>query len=256
MAGLADATTPTSRRGQLSTNVHLAAMIDFPLDPSLPNFRSPVDIAIPIYDGLTALDAVGPYEVLSRLPGATVHFVAAERGVIRTDSGMLGLVADLAWDEMPQPAIIVVPGGPSARDVASHQSLTQWLSKAHETSRWTASVCTGSLLLGAAGILDGLRATSHWLDLETLERYGATPVRERVVEEPGAHVLTCAGVSAGIDMALLLAARLTVPEVAEAIQLGIEYDPEPPFDSGTPAKAAPEIVELVRVSAKQDQGAW
>jgi transcriptional regulator GlxA family with amidase domain len=211
-------------------------------------------IAIPIFEGLTALDAVGPYEVLSRVPHADVRFVASTIGAKRADSGMLGLVADYALEEVPSPDIVVVPGGPNARDIAAHSDLVDWLVQAHRTSQWTTAVCTGSLLLGAAGLLDGCQATSHWLALDELARYGAVPVLDRVVEDPSARIITCAGVSAGIDMALLLAARITVPEVAQAIQLGIEYDPQPPFDCGSPAKAPREIVELVQMSAAHEQG--
>jgi transcriptional regulator GlxA family with amidase domain len=211
-------------------------------------------IAIPIFDRLTALDAVGPYEVLTRVPGADIRFVASTIGAKRTESGGLGLVADYTLEEVPSPDIVVVPGGPGARDIAAHRDLVDWLIQAHCTSQWTTSVCTGSLLLGAAGLLDGRRATSHWLALDELVRYGAVPVLDRVVEDQLARIITCAGVSAGIDMALLLAARITAPEVAQAIQLGIEYDPQPPFDCGSPAKAPREIVELVRMSVTHREG--
>ena len=208
-----------------------------------------MNIAIPIFDRFTALDAVGPYEVLSRLPGATVHFVAAEPGPKRTETGMLGLVADLALDELTDPEVVVVPGGYGTRELMADERLLAWLRRAHETSVWTTSVCTGSLLLAAAGLLDGLEATTHWLALELLAEYGARPVERRVVEHPEARIITAAGVSSGIDMALSLAARIAGEDLAEAIQLGIEYDPQPPFDSGSTAKARPEIVELVRGSA-------
>jgi putative intracellular protease/amidase len=203
-------------------------------------------IAIPIFDRFTALDAVGPYEVLSRLPGATVHFVAAEPGPKRTETGMLALIADLALDELTHPDVVVVPGGSGTRALTNDEQILGWLRRAHETSLWTTSVCTGSLLLAAAGVLDGLEATTHWLALDILAEYGARPVERRVVEHPEARIITSAGVSAGIDMALTLAAHIAGNELAQAIQLGIEYDPEPPFDCGSPAKAPREIVELVR----------
>jgi putative intracellular protease/amidase len=203
-------------------------------------------IAIPIFDRFTALDAVGPYEVLSRLPGATVHFLAAEPGPKRTETGMLALTADLALDELTSPEIVVVPGGFGTRELMGDEQILDWLRRAHETSGWTTSVCTGSLLLAAAGLLDGLEATTHWLALDALREYGARPVERRVVEHPEARIITSAGVSAGIDMALTLAARIAGDELARAIQLGIEYDPEPPFDSGSTAKATPEIIALVR----------
>jgi transcriptional regulator GlxA family with amidase domain len=206
-------------------------------------------IAIPIFDQLTALDAVGPYEVLSRLPGATVHFLAAEPGPKRTENRMLALTADMALDELPDPEVIVVPGGFGNRALMQDEMMLSWLRRAHATAEWTTSVCTGSLLLAAAGILDGLEATTHWLMLETLRDYGATPVQRRVVEQ--GNVITAAGVSAGIDMALTLASRIAGEKLAQAIQLGIEYDPQPPFASGSTAKASPEIVALVRERAAQ-----
>jgi transcriptional regulator GlxA family with amidase domain len=203
-----------------------------------------VNIAIPIFDRLTALDAVGPYEVLSRPPGWTVHFIAAEPGPKRTETEMLALTADLALTELPEPDVIVVPGGYGTRELMHDDQILDWLRHAHEHSQWTTSVCTGSLLLAAAGILDGLEATTHWMALELLAEHGATPVSRRVVEQ--GKVITSAGVSSGIDMALTLVARIAGPEMAQAIQLGIEYDPEPPFDSGSVAKAPPEIVDMVR----------
>src|SRR5436305_7609620 len=208
-------------------------------------------IAIPLYDRFTALDAVGPYEVLSRLPGSTVHFVAAEAGEKRTETEMLGLTADLSIDELPHPEIVVVPGGYGTRALLEDERILRWLRGAHETSEWTTSVCTGALLLAAAGILDGLEATTHWLEYDLLERLGARPTARRVVEQ--GKVITAAGVSAGIDMGLVLAARVAGDQVAQAIQLGIEYDPAPPFDSGSPSKASAEIVELVTRLSRAEQ---
>src|SRR2546429_269068 len=150
-----------------------------------------MQIAIPMYDRFTALDAIGPYEVLSRLPGAGVTWLAHEPGLVRTDNGMLALEATAAFEEMPHPEVVVVPGGLGTRDLLEDERILAWLREAHGSSKWTTSVCTGSLLLGAAGILDGLRATSHWLELETLTGYGATPVEERVV--PQGKVVTAAG---------------------------------------------------------------
>jgi putative intracellular protease/amidase len=204
-------------------------------------------IAIPLYDRFTALDAVGPYEVLSRLPGASVTWLAHEPGVVRTDNGMLGIEATAAFEELPDPEIVLVPGGTGTSDFLEDERLVRWIRGAHETSEWTTSVCTGSLLLGAAGVLDGLEATTHWLDMDDLERYGARPTGRRVVEQ--GKVITAAGVSSGIDMGLVLAARIAGSEVARAIQLGIEYDPQPPFDSGSVEKAPPETVELIRALA-------
>jgi putative intracellular protease/amidase len=208
-------------------------------------------IAIFLYDRFTALDAVGPYEVLSRLPGATVHFVAVEPGEKRTETEMLGLTADLSIDDLPNPEIVVVPGGYGTRALLEDEQILAWLRGAHETSEWTTSVCTGSLLLAAAGILDGLDATTHWLEYDLLERLGARPTSQRVVEQ--GKIITSAGVSSGIDMGLVLAARVAGDDVAKAIQLGIEYDPEPPFDSGSPSKADAGIVELVTRLSRAEQ---
>jgi transcriptional regulator GlxA family with amidase domain len=206
-----------------------------------------MDIAIPIFDQITALDAIGPYEVLSRLPGAKVSFIAKEPGPKRTENGMLALVADYALSELTEPDVIVVPGGNGTRALVEDEEMLDWLRHAHRHSSWTTSVCTGSLLLAAAGILDGLTATTHWLQYDLLRPYGVTPIEERVVRE--GKIITAAGVSAGIDMALTLAAEIAGPELAQAIQLGIEYDPEPPFAGGSVSKAPPEIVELVRERA-------
>ena len=203
-----------------------------------------MNIAILLYDRLTALDAIGPYEVLSRLPGASVTFVAAEAGAIRTDNGMLTLLAERSIDEGERPEIVLVPGGPGEVAARAGGTALDWLRKVHETSTWTTSVCTGSLVLGAAGLLAGKRATSHWLALDALREMGAVPVSERVVFD--GKIVTAAGVSAGIDMALTLAAKVAGDAVAQAIQLGMEYDPQPPFDAGSPEKAPAEIVEAVR----------
>ena len=203
-----------------------------------------MDIAIPIFEGITALDAIGPYEVLSRLPGARVHFLALEPGAKRTGNRMLALTADEALSDLPQPEVIVFPGGHGTDLVMHDEAVLAWVRTAHESSRWTTSVCTGSLVLGAAGILDGLEATTHWMYMDQLAELGATPVSRRVVEQ--GKVITAAGVSSGIDMALTLAAHIAGEDVARAIQLRIEYDPEPPFDSGSTSKASAEIVELAR----------
>jgi putative intracellular protease/amidase len=202
-----------------------------------------MEIAILIFDRLTALDAVGPYEVLSRLPGAEVRFVAEEPGPKRTETRMLSLVADHALADVSEPEILLVPGGFGTRPLMDHEPVIDWIRSAHEGSTWTTSVCTGSLLLGAAGVLRGLKATSHWLELERLRELGAEPTSERVVEQ--GKVITAAGVSSGIDMALLLAAHVAGEDIAQAIQLSIEYDPQPPFDAGSPEKAPQRVVDLV-----------
>jgi putative intracellular protease/amidase len=207
-----------------------------------------MDIAIPLFDGITALDAIGPYEVLSRLPGARARFVAISPGPQRTDNRMLTLVADEPLSAVPRPEIVLVPGGFGTRALLTPNPLLDWIRQAHETSQWTTSVCTGSLLLAAAGVLRGLEATTHWMSLDRLADYGARPVRRRVVVQ--GKVVTAAGVSSGIDMALTLAARIAGEPVAQAIQLGIEYDPQPPFSAGSPATAPPEVVELVRARTR------
>ena len=203
-------------------------------------------IAILIFDELTALDAIGPYEVLSRIPEVELRFVAKEPGVKRTDTGALGMEADLALGDLPDPDVLLVPGGQGNRPLLEDDEVLDWLRAVHEGTTWTTSVCTGSLVLAAAGILDGKHATTHWAYMDRLEELGAAPVQERVVED--GKILTAAGVSAGIDMALTLAARMVGDTVAQAIQLGIEYDPDPPFDSGSPDKAPPELVDLIRSS--------
>jgi putative intracellular protease/amidase len=207
-----------------------------------------VDIAIPIFDRFTALDAIGPYEVLSRLPDARVTFVAKEAGPYKTDNGMLSIVAEASLDDLPHPDVLVFPGGTGTRPLLDDEAILDWVRTPHETSTYTTSVCTGSLVLAAAGVLDGLEATTHWLELELLERLGARPTARRVVEQ--GKVITAAGVSSGIDMALLLSARIAGDRHAEAVQLLIEYDPQPPFDAGSPEKAPPEVVQLLESAAR------
>ena len=203
-----------------------------------------MQIAIPLYDRFTALDAVGPYEVLSRLPDAKLTFVGFEVGPVRTDNDRLAMHVDAVLEDIAEPEVVVVPGGWGTRALLDDERILAWIRHAHEHSQWTTSVCTGSLLLGAAGVLEGIEATSHWLELETLASYGAKPTGRRVVEQ--GKVITAAGVSSGIDMGLTLAARIAGEEFAKTVQLMIEYDPEPPFDAGSTAKAAPELVEQLR----------
>ena len=206
-------------------------------------------IAILIYDGFTALDAVGPYEVLSCLPEAKVHFVSTEVGPKRAHTNFLSVMVDYTLNDIPDPEIILVPGGTKGTmDAAQDPRILSWLRKAHETSKWTTSVCTGSLILGAAGILKGLQATTHWYARDILEKFGAQYLSERVVRQ--GKIITAAGVSSGIDMALHLAQEVAGPEMAKTIQLLIEYDPKPPFDSGSIAKAEPSIVELAKHAAQ------
>ena len=206
-------------------------------------------VVILIFEKITALDAVGPYEVFSAVPGWEVEFAAKEAGAVRTDSGALGLVADRAIADVRYADLVLVPGGEGSRPLLTDEPVLEWLRGIDETTRYTTSVCTGALVLGAAGLLEGKRATTHWLFREQLREFGAEPAVERVVEE--GKVFTAAGVSSGIDMALRLVEKEAGPEVAQAVQLAIEYDPQPPHEAGSPEKAPKEIVELVRSVASQ-----
>jgi putative intracellular protease/amidase len=202
-------------------------------------------VAIPLYDRFTALDAIGPYEVLSRLPGAEVTFVGERTGPVRTDTRMLALTVDARIDEIDACDVVVVPGGPGTRSMLEPGPLHDWVRRMHETTQWTTSVCTGSLILGTAGLLEGLTATTHWAAMDELAPLCESPTGQRVVPHPEARIVTAAGVSAGIDMALWLAGQIAGDYVARAIQLGIEYDPQPPFDAGSPEKAGPDLVALL-----------
>jgi putative intracellular protease/amidase len=203
-----------------------------------------MELAILLFDRVTALDAVGPYEVLQRIPGMKVRFAASNPGVVSTEDGSLAMVADTLLEDIPSPDVVLVPGGVGEVAMREDERVLRWLRAAHETSVYTASVCTGSLILAAAGILDGVPATTHWLGMGALAALGAVPVAERVVES--GKIFTAAGVSSGIDMALLLAARIAGDDVACRIQLSIEYDPQPPFDSGAPHKAPDHVVAQAR----------
>lgn len=203
-----------------------------------------MNIAILLYDGMTTLDAVGPYEVLAHVPGNEVKFVARKSGLVTVDTGFLKLHAQYGFDEVGEADILVVPGGTDSADQERHEPTLDWIRRIHEGSTFTTSVCTGSLILGATGILKGLEATTHWSQLERLREYGATPSSRRVVVQ--GKVITGAGVSAGIDMGLQLLQRCAGDEAAQAIQLAIEYDPMPPFDSGSPQKASAPVLELVQ----------
>ncbi|MEA2575428.1 MAG: hypothetical protein QOH93_2726 [Chloroflexia bacterium] len=197
-----------------------------------------MQVAIVTYDKMTALDAIGPHQVLALMPGVEVKWVGAQAGPVLTDSGLY-LVADAAFEEVPRPDIVLVPGGLDVSHVMRDEHVLDWIRAAHETSTWTTSVCTGGLILAAAGVLRGLKATTHWAVLHQLKDWGAEPVSERVVRQ--GKVVTAAGVSAGIDMALRLAEWVAGAEVAQTIQLCIEYDPQPPFNSGSPGSATPNV---------------
>jgi putative intracellular protease/amidase len=203
-----------------------------------------MQIAIVLFHRFAALDVVGPYEVLSHLPNAEVVFVSEHHGPIVNEFGNLQLGAGAVLAEVLNPDVVLVPGGPGQADLMADGPVHEWLRAVDAVSTWTTSVCTGSLILASAGLLTGRRATSYWLALEQLSDFGVQPVGERVVFD-GKYV-TAAGVSSGIDMALALAGRIAGDEVAQAIQLGIEYDPQPPYDAGSPGKAPREVLERLR----------
>jgi len=202
-------------------------------------------IAIPLFPHFTALDGIGPYEVLQRIPDFDVTFIGHERGVVRSDNGMLGIEVDATFEELPTPDIVVFPGGFGTRALMTDERVLDWTRTAHSSTTYTTSVCTGSLVLAAAGLLQGLTATTHWGALDILSEHGATPTGDRVVEHLDRRIITAAGVSSGIDMALRLVELLVDRTAAEAAQLMIEYDPQPPFDAGSTAKASSAVVERV-----------
>ncbi|MGW6907131.1 DJ-1/PfpI family protein [Streptomyces sp. NPDC054940] len=207
-----------------------------------------MQIAVVLFERFTALDAVGPYETLGRLPDAQTVFVAERTGPVRTDTGALALTADRTLADVPSPDIVIVPGGPGQASQMENGTLLQWLRSADAGSSWTTSVCTGSLLLAAAGLLRGRRATSHWLALDNLKRFGVEPTGERVVID-GKYV-TAAGVSSGIDMGLTLLGRIAGDEYAQTVQLATEYDPQPPYDAGSPQKAPAHLVDRLRARSR------
>jgi len=207
-----------------------------------------MDIAVVLFDQVTALDAIGPYEVLQRLPGAEVRFVGHRKGEIRSDNGFLGLTIDHTFSDVPSPDIVLVPGGVGTRALVHDDVILNWIRNAHETSQFTTSVCTGSLLLAAAGLLEGRKATTHFSARPLLLKYDAIPSEERVVQE--GKIITAAGVSSGIDMALHLAERLTDATTAKALQLMIEYDPQPPHDAGALHKVDATVLARVQELAK------
>jgi transcriptional regulator GlxA family with amidase domain len=204
-----------------------------------------VQVAIALYPRLTALDAIGPYEVLQRVPELDIVFVGEARGTVRTENGFLGLTVDAAFDEVPRPDIVLVPGGIGSRAFTDGGTIVDWLQSVHPNTRFTTSVCTGALVLGAAGLLQGLTATTHWAALEALRKFGAEPVSERIVEHLDERIITAAGVSSGIDMALRLVQILVDDVGAQAAQLMIEYDPAPPFDAGHPTRVDDAVMTRV-----------
>ncbi len=212
-----------------------------------------MQVAFLVYEGLTCLDLIGPYEVWNVTPGVDVSFVAKRPGEVRVDSRAFGIVVDQALEDVPAPDVFVIPGGMEGTfAAAADEEILAWVRAAHATARLTTSVCTGSLILGAAGLLQGKRATTHWAAVPMLEQYGALYTADRVVEE--GNILTAAGVSSGIDMALTAVACLVGEPTARAVQLGIEYDPQPPFDAGSPDKAGEETVRLAMAALAGNAG--
>ncbi len=214
-----------------------------------------MQIAIGLYPEFTALDAIGPYQVFTAVPGVEVVLCAERAERLSDDNGLLHLDIEHTFDEVDRPDVTLVPGGFVSRRMARERDpIVDWVARTHEHSTFTTSVCTGALLLGAAGLLDGLDATTHWAAYDELATYGARPTEQRVVRQ--GKIWTAAGVSAGIDLALTVLVETHGPEVAQAVQLGIEYDPQPPFDSGAPSKADPQILDLVRsVNAQREADA-
>ncbi|HEX4705092.1 MAG TPA: DJ-1/PfpI family protein [Pseudonocardiaceae bacterium] len=208
-----------------------------------------MQIAILLFERLTVLDAIGPYQVLGRLPDSEVVFVGERLGPVRSDDGHLGLVVDATLDEVTTPDVVVVPGGPGQADYLADGPVHQWLRTVDQHTTWTTSVCTGALILAAAGLLTGRRATTHWLAVDALPTWGVTPVRERTVID--GKYATAAGVSAGIDMALTLAGHIAGDRSAQLIQLGIEYDPQPPYQAGSPATAPDDVVATLRARSRR-----
>lgn len=201
-----------------------------------------MQVAIATFPRFTALDGVGPYEVLQRIPTIDVVWVGHERGEVRSENGFLGVVADATFEEVPAPDVLVFPGGIGTRPLVKDERVLEWVRHVHRTSTFTTSVCTGSLVLAAAGLLDGLTATTHWSAMDTLAKLGAVPTSDRVVEHLPQRIITAAGVSSGIDMALRLVELLVDDTAAMAAQLLIEYDPQPPFDAGSVAKASDAVM--------------
>lgn len=204
-----------------------------------------LEIAILLFDDYAALDVVGPYEVLSKIPNSTIHMVAVKPGLYKDAKG-LQISADYSLKEIMSPDILIIPGGFGIDSLLNNQEVIEWVQNVHKTSRWTVSVCSGALLLGAAGILKDCKATTHWNRKAQLAKYGVNVQNERYIKD--GKIITSAGVSAGIDMSLYLLSLVVSENFAKAIQLGIEYDPKPPFDAGSPEKAPKEMVDRIRQS--------
>ena len=207
-----------------------------------------MQIAALIFDKITVLDIVGPTEVLSWVPGSEIVWVGKEKGPIRAAPTGLAITVEHTLEEVSSADILIIPGGPGVRLLLQDERVLDWVRKVHATTKWTTSVCTGSLLIGAAGLLKGLEATTHWNAAATLESFGASYREKRVV--PQGKIVTSAGVSSGIDMALWLVGKIAGDDAAREAQLCIEYDPQPPYDSGAPSKATPIVIEKARATVK------
>lgn len=204
-----------------------------------------MNIAILLYEGITALDAIGAYEVLSRVPDARIKFVDREKGQKQTDTGFLSLTANYDFTEVTTADILLVPGSSTqTAQVMRDKATLEWVKTIDQTTKWTTSVCSGALILAAAGLLEGKPVSTHWVVRNMLERFGAVYSSERIVES--GKIITAAGVSASIDMGLYLAGKIAGEEIAKTIQLMIEYDPQPPFDSGSLEKASARLIETAQ----------
>jgi transcriptional regulator GlxA family with amidase domain len=199
-------------------------------------------VGLVLYPRFTALDIVGPFQTLVDVPGLNVFFVAAQKGPVVDHTGKLTLEATHSFAEIDSLDVLVVPGGMADRDIDTNNDVVQFIKKIHPTTTWTTSVCTGSIFLAHAGVLNGLTATTHWASYDRLQSLGAIPSEQRVVTE--GKIITAAGVSSGIDMGLVLVAAMEGDDMAKLIQLAIEYDPQPPFDSGAPSKVSPEFKQF------------
>jgi transcriptional regulator GlxA family with amidase domain len=208
-----------------------------------------MQIAAVVFDDMTALDIVGPYEVLHRLPDASVVFVGHEVGVVRADNKFLGIAVDATFADVMRPDVVIVPGGPGVERLRADGEVLAWLREVHAATRFTTSVCTGALVLGAAGLLDGLTATTHWGQLDALAGFGAVPITQRLVEHLDERIITAAGVSAGMDMALRLCELIAGEAAAQAMQLFIEYDPQPPHSYTPPEAATADMLEHLMIYA-------
>lgn len=240
---------PLNRRDFLATTLVATASAQSinaqETQPKTAMNNQPLEIVIYLYPGMTALDAVGTYEALRGLSNSVIRFAAKERGLVRMDSQVLSLNAEHAIRDIPKADILVLPGGLTTPKQMQDKEVLAWVRQIHEKSKWTTSVCTGSLILAAAGLLKGLDATSHWMAMDALKMFGAKPTHQRVVRQ--GKIITAAGVSAGIDMALTLVALENGEEAAKAIQLTMEYDPQPPFNSGSFKQATPATIEKAKV---------